>query len=140
MGLSGAKSGLMTGGGCGQECGGCSKPSAAPAPAPASTVCAKCKQAELLPGEALCPGCLSTAVRSKYRQALRAGSMLEAGDAVAVAFSGGPASAALLHLVLATRTERVDRPERSKVLMLLVPGCCRSCLSVLPGMHRQDVA
>ena len=112
----------MTGGGCGHECGGCSKPSAAPAPAPAPTACAKCRQAELLPGEALCPACLFSAVRSKYRQALRAGNMLEAGDAVALAFSGGPASAALLHLVLATRTERVDRPDRGKVLLAAAGG------------------
>ncbi|PRW60032.1 Cytoplasmic tRNA 2-thiolation 2 [Chlorella sorokiniana] len=110
---------------CGdQGCGGGSDPlPAAAAVPPPGTVCIKCRKAEaevIARGrEPLCHPCLHEQLLSKVRNAVRVHSLILPGDRLALAYSGGPASAALLHFLAQLRNPRTDRPARGKVSFTL---------------------
>lgn len=109
--------------GCGEQ--GCSgsdaaQPAIAAAVAPPpGTTCMKCRraQAELVARgrEPLCHPCLYEQLLSKVRNAVRLHSLILPGDSVALAFSGGRASAALLRFLSELRNPSTDRPVRGKV-------------------------
>lgn len=65
--------------------------------------------------EPLCYPCLHDQLLSKVRNAVRLHSLILPGDRLAVAISGGHASAALLHFLAELRNPRTDRPARGKV-------------------------
>ncbi|KAI7846117.1 hypothetical protein COHA_000378 [Chlorella ohadii] len=111
---------------CGDEgCGGGGGdplPAAAAVPPP-GTVCIKCRkqEAEVVARgrEPLCHPCLHEQLLSKVRNAVRVHSLILPGDQLALAYSGGPASAALLHFLAQLRNPRSDRPARGKVSFTL---------------------
>lgn len=51
----------------------------------------------------------------QVRNAVRVHSLILPGDRLALAYSGGPPSAALLHFLAQLRNPRTDRPARGKV-------------------------
>ena len=57
----------------------------------------------------LCHPCLHDQLLGKARSALRINRLIRPGDAVAVAFSGGPSSAALLHFLGGMRDPQGER-------------------------------
>ena len=65
--------------------------------------------------EPLCHPCLHEQLLSKVRNAVRMHGLILPGDSVALAYSGGAASAALLHFLTQLRNPRTDRPARGKV-------------------------
>lgn len=65
--------------------------------------------------EPLCHPCLYEQLLSKVRSAVRLHSLIRPGDRVALAFSGGPASAVLLRFLSELRNPRTDRAARGKV-------------------------
>ena len=65
--------------------------------------------------EPLCHPCLHEQLLGKVRNAMRLHALILPGDTLAVAFSGGLASTALLHFLAGLRNPRTDRPARSKV-------------------------
>eukprot|EP00887_Chlorella_sp_A99_P006570 scaffold3.g6570.t1 len=69
--------------------------------------------------ERLCADCLYSQTFTRFRAGLRAGGVVRPGDRLALAFSGGSASAAALHFFAAMRSEAGARPERSKTAFTL---------------------
>ncbi|KAL4435854.1 hypothetical protein ABPG77_000616 [Micractinium sp. CCAP 211/92] len=65
--------------------------------------------------EPLCYPCLHEQLFAKVRNAVRLHGLIQPGETVALAFSGGPASAALLRFLTELRNPRIDRPARGKV-------------------------
>lgn len=65
--------------------------------------------------EPLCHPCLHEQLLSKVRGAVRLQSLILPRDAVALAFSGGHASAALLRFLALLRNPRADRAARGQV-------------------------
>ncbi len=75
--------------------------------------------------EPLCHPCLREQLLSKVRNAVRMHNLILPGDRLAVAFSGGLGSTALLHFLSELRNPRTDRPARGKVRRwdVLETGC-----------------
>lgn len=65
--------------------------------------------------EPLCYPCLHEQLFAKVRNAVRLHGLIQPRETVALAFSGGPASAALLRFLTELRNPRTDRPARGKV-------------------------
>ncbi len=64
--------------------------------------------------ERLCHDCLAAQLQAKVHGAIKLRGLIGVGDTVALAFSGGAASAALLHFLAALRNPRTDRLARGK--------------------------
>lgn len=65
--------------------------------------------------EPLCHPCLHEQLLAKVRHAARVHGLVQPGDRLALAFSGGRASAALLRFLALLRNPRTDRPARGQV-------------------------
>lgn len=65
--------------------------------------------------EPLCHPCLHEQLLAKVRSSVRVQALILPGDTLALAFSGGRASAALLHFLAALRNPRSDRAARGQV-------------------------
>jgi hypothetical protein len=69
--------------------------------------------------EPLCAECLEAGVVGKVRGATKGRGLLQEGDSVLLALSGGAASAALLYSILELQNGNPERPERGKVSFTL---------------------
>jgi hypothetical protein len=94
----------------------------AAAAAGASVVARECQKCAAAPAavvvrqnEPLCAACLNAGVVGRVRAATKGRGLLLERDAALLALSGGPASAALLHCLLALQNRNPNRPERGKV-------------------------
>ncbi len=67
----------------------------------------------------MCGECLQSAIMQKLRTSCRTASLLQAGDRVLVALSGGAASLALLHCLQLLQNRNPDRQERGLVSFAL---------------------
>lgn len=72
--------------------------------------------------EPLCSPCLHDSISAKARSAIRSHALIRPGDTVVLAYSGGHASALLLHLLAAMRSLNLKHPEKRKV-------CRKGCSS-----------
>lgn len=98
--------------------------SAAAAAVAGTAKCQKCHQQPacvvVRQNEPLCDACLEQSVVGKVRSATKGKGLLEEGDCVLLALSGGGASAALLHSMLQLQNRNPLRPERGKVSFSLL--------------------
>lgn len=81
--------------------------------------CRKCKQRpavlHIRQQEPYCNECLEAGVQQKVRTATKTQGLVQSGDHVMVAVSGGAASLALLACVVEMKSTNPNRPERGKV-------------------------
>eukprot|EP01024_Parvocaulis_polyphysoides_P064118 TRINITY_DN74396_c0_g1_i1.p1 TRINITY_DN74396_c0_g1~~TRINITY_DN74396_c0_g1_i1.p1 ORF type:complete len:183 (-),score=17.42 TRINITY_DN74396_c0_g1_i1:135-683(-) len=89
--------------------------------------CMKCQkiQAQISANqrEPMCYGCLHEQLLGKVRVSMKMKGMVEDGDKVLVAISGGPSSLAMLSLLVSLRNKNAERLERGKVRFQIVPVC-----------------
>ncbi|KAL6766482.1 hypothetical protein ACKKBG_A36200 [Auxenochlorella protothecoides x Auxenochlorella symbiontica] len=82
-------------------------------------LCRKCRdrpaQVVVRQHEPLCSSCLHDSISAKARSAIRSHALIRPGDTVVLAYSGGHASALLLHLLAAMRSLNLKHPEKRKV-------------------------